>query len=201
MNNKELCRSSIAPCIKQLPSLKNASEDFWNLIKRVFAYDDSNELYLKYSIIYLMQPNDYGLLEIDRINLQIEQILGSKEGKCIARPHPRQENILNSVIYMDYSRDIWELLCVDKISDNHILISMCSTAQLIPKMLFNKEPYLIFTYKLFKNVLPNEVYNKIENMVENIKSVYQDKTKIYVPTNIEEVQMCLKIEGINGKKY
>lgn len=190
VNNKELCRSIVAPVIKQLPQMQYASKDFWNLLKRVFSYEN-DEVYARYHVVYLMQPNDAAIPKIDKLNSEIEGVL-SKE-RCVARPHPRQGNIEISGMCMDYSRSMWELLCAEKISDNHVLVSMCSTAQLMPKMLFGKEPYLIFTYQLFKEELPEKTYGKIEEVVKSIRSEYVDSRKICVPKDLEEFKQCLEI--------
>lgn len=199
VNNKELCKSTVAPCIEQLPSLQDASEEFWDLIKRVFGYKNS-EVYAKYPFVYLMQPRD-GRSEIfEEINSEIEKILAKRKEKCIVRLHPRQQEADVKGMKTDCDRNIWELLCAEKISNQHLLIGMCSTAQLIPKMLFNKEPYLLFTYRLYRNVLLENEFKRFEDNIENIRMVYSEPEKIFLPDSYEELEQCLKIGELQIEK-
>ena len=65
-----------------------------------------------------------------------------------------------------------------------------STALFTPKMLYNKEPYLIFLYK----ILGIELFNA-NKLIRNLKSTYSNPEKIMLVENIEELfEIVSKLE-------
>lgn len=192
VNNKELCKSTTAPVIKQLPKLQDMDETFWGVIKRVFAYKEE-ELYDKHKFVYLMQPYEEKNTEkYDELEKEIESIICQTNENCIVRVHPRQKDKRISGMHMDTSGNMWELLCADKITDEHILLGICSTAQIVPKMLFDKEPYLIFIYHLFGDVYTAEKIKAWDEIVKSIRGVYSKPDKIYVPESMEALKEYLE---------
>ncbi len=88
------------------------------------------------------------------------------------------------------------------------MISGFSAAALNPKFVFDKEPYIILTYKLFEKGLMDEMthlpYNQQEEMLgKMLLDAYREKSKIYLPETLEELienlhEINEKIEN-NGK--
>ena len=63
---------------------------------------------------------------------------------------------------------------------------------LTPKLIAGKEPYLIFLYKILlekKCIL----YTDNEKMINKVRELYIDKTKIFVPENMKELQNIIKL--------
>ena len=99
----------------------------------------------------------------------------------IVRPHPRDRNLTRyKGFVIDESKCLWEMRIANIDIENKVLISDFSTAQITPKMLFDKEPILIFTEYLNQEEKGTINPESIE-MIENIKKNYRDKKRIIVP--------------------
>ena len=86
---------------------------------------------------------------------------------------------------MDTVNNMWELECINTITDKHILVSFFSTVQFSPKMIANKQPYVIFLYKLFLSNLDGLEIPGFEEMIQQLKDKYVHK----------------RIEVLKNKKY
>ncbi len=121
-------------------------------------------------------------IEFDILNT----IAQNSRDDLIVRVHPRQK----AEIYKEYFRDeinnLWELECEKQITDEHILISAFSTAQVMPKLLGGKEPTIIFLFKIFG------CYDDCMKIVEKMVNMYQNKEKIYIPESINELERIIK---------
>ena len=81
--------------------------------------------------------------------------------------------------------------CLSNITNEHILVGDCSNAQFSPKILANKEPYLIFAYRLFYSYHDLEDPNNYEKQIDRIRKAYSRKDKILIPKNVEELRNAL----------
>lgn len=85
---------------------------------------------------------------------------------------------------------------------NKVLIAKNSTALLYPKQLFDQEPYLVFTYRLYDYYHENgdEI---TDNYIASLKSLYKNKDKIIVPNTFYELENKLKrvYEHILDQRY
>jgi hypothetical protein len=99
------------------------------------------------------------------------------------------------------SNDLWELICARQITDNHVLISGYSTAQFSPKFLYNKEPWLIFTFKLYTGFFSDQKIESMQEVIERIRNGYENKEKLLIPKNVEELKEALvRIDHIQKKE-
>ena len=74
------------------------------------------------------------------------------------RKHPRDEWSPKN-IKLESSKD-WEVLC-ETVNESSVFISLGSTALQSPKYLYNKEPYIVLTYKLHPEI-SNEFIQSFE---------------------------------------
>ncbi len=186
VNNKEFCKSTISKNIEQLPVL-NKDNKAIDIIKKVFSYN-SDSLLKDHKLIILEQPlesreNYNGVKFIDIIKQ-----LDIKSFNPLVRLHPRQKDLVYEDIDMDNINNMWEIECIENITDKHILLSFFSTVQFSAKMLGNKEPYVIFIYKLLLNRLDGNEIPWFNEMIDQLKEKYSDSSKIFVPENIEELK-------------
>lgn len=56
-----------------------------------------------------------------------------------------------------------------------------------PKLIYDKEPIVVFTYKLYG--IKNE---NIVNVVKRLKNFYRDKSRIICVNDTNEFEKCLK---------
>lgn len=196
INNKEFCDSTISNSYIQFPRYPFKDKEKNKIIGNVFDY--SNELKSNNRIIYLTQP----LTEISRNiydkNNEIEKIIFKNRRNITIRIHPR-DKIKRTNQNINISKaNLWELVCANEVNKNHILISYCSTAQIIPKIMFNKEPYIIFLYKLIYKELSDKLKTKFNSIVDKVTDIYNEKNKVIIPKSQQElIEIINKLESEN----
>ena len=179
--------------IKKLPKRKSENNIFYN---QIFEYRD-NALYNSHKFVYLGTPY-YGL---KKLMLNPNDAIDDLEDKCrfivdsamkvpkktnfIYRAHPIEnidEDYYKEFCEFDICNNMWEIECQNTITDNHILVSFFSTASFTPKMLYGKEPYVIFLYK----ILGVEFFNADE-LVCSLQSTYSNPQKVILVENLDEL--------------
>nr|MCR5598170.1 hypothetical protein [Lachnospiraceae bacterium] len=105
-------------------------------------------IYKERKIVYFPQKIQEIGGDDEKINdrsIKICETIDDIGTEFVIRPHPRDKNISwksnNGVI--DQVGEQWECICMDDITDDHILIGSYSTAQFTPKFYFDKEPWVI----------------------------------------------------------
>lgn len=169
-----------------------------NLIVEIPKIDENykNELlqmFSKYALIENNKKTIYWLSQIasvDNLNSQINESIKYLEKfkeNVIYCPHPR--NKVKNIYEFDepIKGQMWELKVLNMDINNICLVSSYSTALITPFILYKKQPYLLFTYKL----LGSEINDKLDIVVERIANKYDDKNKIMVPKNISEYKECI----------
>ncbi len=114
-------------------------------------------------------------------------------------PHPR--NPENDTIFLGSDpRQIWELQVLNtKDVEDKLIISVHSTACLTPKILFDKEPYVILLYRMvIRHDWP--YYAMMEKVVDAFVGKHRDPEKVMRPETIEEYEECLKRYFASKKK-
>lgn len=187
INNLNVCKSTVARDIRQLPKVDFSNIELRHEIYKVLGNVDLD--YTKLQIVYLAQPFSAPYAVTTQKTDDILNLI--KKYKYIYRPHPREKQIYCNPSLVDNGENLWELICADQISDNHILIGRCSTAQLAPKWFFNKEPYLIFTYKFFAEETSKAHISVFDKLCTEIKCLYSDPNKIFVVESIEQLDEVL----------
>ena len=193
-NNPQLCYPGFCDCILPLPPFNLQCDPVYrNLLNSIFSYS-GGKLYEKSRIIYLNQPLSERKLDNNTLSKE-EGILVSlflyKE-ELLIRMHPRSTPPL---FYLpdkiDKNTDLWELLAADVIQNRHVLIGCFSTTQFVPKLLFDKEPYIIMTYKL---LIPkhDRNYQEISNFECKIRCLYRHSEKIFSPSSLSELENILR---------
>lgn len=97
----------------------------------------------------------------------------------VYRPHPRERNLPES-IPVESEPGSWELRTMSEVDNNTCLLSICSTAMGIPKMLFGKEPTLVFLHRL---LLPKGASARAttEAYAERLRCAYTDPARVIIP--------------------
>ncbi len=176
-NNKE---------IRPLPVIKSNAA-YLEICKKIFGYKRNN-LYYDHNFIYLrtITSEIHGLKQLDEETFFIDEIYS----RMLIRSHPRESHEKNSRVIKDEINNLWELEVLHSVSNNHVLISYFSTAQFIPKILCNTEPYLIFTYKIWK-MKPDSEYLRMDKLINRLRKAYTQPDKIYVPESMDVYYKCI----------
>ncbi len=164
-------------------------------INRIFNYKES-DLYRNGKVVFantvvedLDKNGSTGFEDTEKSS--VKTIDSVCHDDLVVRLHPRELKLdLFTGMTIDNVNNMWELLCKHDITDDHILISMLSTTQFTPKLLYDLEPYLIFTFALYPN--RDEVYDKNMMLINNLKDLYRNPEKIYVVEKTEEVSDILR---------
>lgn len=184
LNNPEMCLYDPGCDIRKIPQLSELSDIYQNAVYRVFNYQLSNDVP---RMVFLTFPYWERNLDEKQVN-DINSIIYKHSKELIVRNHPREKRERVPGIRYDDSGILWELKCDNEITDDNILIAFCSTAQLTPKMLYDREPFLVFLYKLFDC----DWIDGYVKLVEEIRMAYRDKTKIFIPDSLNDLDVLLK---------
>ncbi len=154
-------------------------------MQQVFGYTE-NTLYAQCRRVYLTQPLAETAAGGDAAATE-RSILEKFGNDTVIRVHPRQDTQTYAAHTLDTYRNMWELECARQITDDHTLVGAFSTAQFIPKMLYDKEPTVIFLYKLFGNAFENA-----DVMIDTLRGMYTHPEKIVVAESLEELDAFLQ---------
>ena len=187
VNNAEMCQSKVAEKTIQLPKWNDQNPAF-PVVCRLFDFNAQSMVSQK-KVIFLERPFE----EYPKYNgLSPEELLmdlGLAKDSLV-RIHPRSGRRYNEVL-VDYGDNMWELECLSNITNEHILIGDCSNAQFSPKILANKEPYLIFAYSLFYDDMEKKVLDFYNKQIARIVEAYDEKDKIIIPKDLNELRDAL----------
>lgn len=171
---------------------------------RIFEYK-SNDLYSSNRFVYLGVP--YRGLRTLMANPDLAEKVGKNlERKCkslvdramkalkgarfIYRVHPIEEidnSFYDGFCTLDRYKNMWEIECQNSLTDDHVLMSFFSTASFTPKLLYGKEPYLIF----LDNMTGFEFLNS-GDFIRGLKSLYRNPKKIMQPKSEDELFEIIK---------
>lgn len=193
LNLKEISLSKSA-LVNSLPS--NA-EKVLRILRKIQTPGISHN-YANYKFIYLGVPfyglNDLqpsGLDSVKSIDIICERINAIvfetiSKSKSIYRKHPLETMTkVPDFIEEDLGNQTWELSCCD-LEGSQVLINYFSTAAFTPKLMYDREPSVLFLYKLAGLELLNA-----DNLIDNLRKIYRDKSKIMIPSNNEELMSFL----------
>ena len=180
-----ICRSTAADEICALPAM---NPEFLQIAYRVF---DIGEAATGKEILFLSQPAD-GQGAWAEAMAKMSQILDPWKDRIVVRMHPRDTAYeLYSNFTIDARGDMWELKTTQMDLDKTVLIGYYSTAQMTPKMLYDKEPWLIFVCHIMNVSSPEEMAN-VDQGIEKIRQLYTNKDRIIVPRTAEELKAALE---------
>lgn len=92
----------------------------------------------------------------------------------------------------------FEVLLAKQNMGNKVLICNYSTACLNAKFIFDQEPTIIFLYNLLET---DERRNEISILISKLKSLYVNKSKIYIPNSIQEFFVILRDQAKKSFNY
>ena len=181
--------------INKIRKIPNVDDTILELYKKIF---NVTENYYNKKIFWFCQnlEND----EYKKLVNNLLSILRKYKEETIIRPHPRYPGAFDMEGFdVDLKNDSWEIeaLNIEDIQDK-LLISVHSTACFTPKMLFNREPYILLFYKLFDRQV-SFANDNFDMMIDKIINSYSNKEKIMIPNTVEEFKECLeKFDKIKG---
>lgn len=111
----------------------------------------------------------------------------------VYRKHPRDTRSYGDRL-LDRIKD-WEAYCGSIDSERTVLISDASTASVIPKLMYDKEPFLVFLHYAATGQKSQD-NQAVENFLEKFRETYSDKSRIIMPTSMSEYDaVCRQINA------
>lgn len=192
VNDKGSCKSTTADNILQLPIWKNTSEKYRSMVRKIFFDEESTKHYRDHRIVYLEQ-NDIS----EKEQQEVLGALSCYAEQCILRMHPwfRRDN-LDYCLATDDSSCMWEMICEKYIRDDSVLVNVCSTSSITPKIIFDREPVIIYTYRMYNMSADGHQFGDF--FVNMMRKRYNHPERIYAPRNVHELEDILKAVAVNG---
>lgn len=182
LNDKRLYLGNDIKKVIDIPKFNN---DYLNSLKEKF-----NDLLFKEKDRKIYWIGQY--LKDDTVNNTINSVLSMYGDDVIYCPHPRFKLEETSRIKSLENNKLWELSALDiKNMEEKVFVSLFSTAIFSSKLLYDKEPYVVFCSKLIANK-EDEHIKKIQKIIDIFKTTYRDPNKVFIPNNKEEF-----IEALN----
>ena len=185
-------RDTAAQLVPLMP-MCSSNQVFQASLETVFGYNNCS-LYDQCKVVYLTQPLETIFENCERLK-DIEngllETLTESGISFVVRKHPKHRDCSFGDVREDENNDLWELICAKQITDEHMLISCYSTAQFSPKMLFGKEPWLIFVHRLYSDFFDEDKLLEMDKMIGKLKSCYKDKHKILAIQSVNELRDTL----------
>ena len=138
----------------------------------------SDKVLEKNRLIYFSQPwkkdNVTVSKDFNEIEMRVRSIINEHNGMLRLHPRDKEENTKGKI---DPGKSQWELRCGWELTDDHILVGAFSTAQFTPKWLYDKEPFVIFTFDMiFKE--QSEFKNRVDELICEFAKTYRDPDKV-----------------------
>lgn len=183
--------------IKKIPPVSRNNIEFTELVTKLWTFKE-----MDFHAMYMEQPyNEVIGAEYDTREKQIFEIIEKyfKNDELIVRIHPRSKDKFADK-YKDTNYAPYEAILLNYNVEKKIIISTFSTACLTPKMMFNQEPLVILTYKLYPSFLKKyEEIDKIDAFINKFKMSYRENKYVQVPNTIEEFEEILR--ELRGESY
>ena len=182
--------------VYQLPNF-NKNEKVRSALKEIFEITDDKgirEPVIIFDVLrerVLSPENDKRVVELyDRLRREFG------DDKVIVKRHPRDSREYDEAIRSyPYPTIPFEIICLASDPSKMILISLLSTATIMPKLLFDEEPETVLLYHLYRRENGND--EDRDRFFELTRRTYRDPDTIKIPDTEEELDRI--IEEIKGR--
>ena len=185
--------------LKKSPYLSTDME-FTDLLENIFHYRKELPLYKRYIYFGQAFAQDYENPEFENIEGNCFKIFAEilDYDDLSIKKHPRNTSDICDEFGSIHTLAPWEC-CINELDDieNRVIISISSTALITPKLMCDKEPYLIVLAKLYAKELKKiyterNYYDKLIELFEQVKVLYRDSNKVFIPESMDELKTILK---------
>lgn len=102
--------------------------------------------------------------------------------------HPASLETTYNAIKLDYLQNInFEIIGLKQTFENKVFFSCLSSAAILPKIIFDEEPYVIMLYRLFDSKVDDE----LDKVFCNVQNEYKNN-KFFIPNNNNELKQVLE---------
>ncbi len=192
LNNPGLCRFYLSDKPVRIPGLSEIDPEKADMIRTVFGYKRNPQYEGRRLVCLAGAYQDMAGVKGDGdILKRILETLEGYDTVTILRDHPRNLHPPDTGLLRDESGNSWELTCEDVINDGVILLARNSTALFIPKLMYDREPQIIFTQNIYRKTVKNGAEKTGNDPVAMMKELYRYKDRIHAPGDIKELKAVL----------
>ena len=182
--------------VKRIPHIDLDNEKIYDFFVKDMSniYEQDLLPYVKKDILFITMGNSKWIPDcegqlIPMISALVDNV---NTNNVIIKTHPNNTSNrlqfakqFEDIVYVDRGNQLLEYIYPNIDIENKLLITYASSSAMYVKSMFNKEPYVILTYRLFHQYHERGDINA-EKYYEDMKNLFDDKTKIYVPNTIDE---------------
>ena len=184
----EMCNTELSKRILKLPAVDTRRKDLMDVYQTTF--DMVNDRYRE-KYIFLSQRLLGLNIEMNLPEFVYRVFHDAGIEKYCYRLHPAEADFsLTKNEAYSLPDEMWELLCSNYVDNKKVLITINSSAAFSPFKLYDKEPYVVFIYRVVG--LKGDDLDVSEDLVKTLKTFYSDPSKIIVPNNRCELVETLK---------
>lgn len=183
---------------KQLPKMNSHNQICLNILKKLSYCMDSTE-YQTRNIYYFVQdqynkPSQKMILTtyldiltqtFDPLQVIIKEHPNSIAGYC------SHSECQNTDLFVDTRLYLFEAMLLNIDINAKVFIARDSSSLIYPKFMFDAEPYVIFTYKLYPEYYINNII-EMDRLSNGLISSYVNKEKVLIPSDISEFKYMLE---------
>ena len=186
-----MSRKMKIPVLK-IPDIDCNDSKLKSMINTVFSFRKEYEI--SENIIFFEQPMN----SIKGLNEKIRSVADEVlTNNYIVKLHPRSNSKSYEGHKIYQNNDVpWEVISLNSDIEHKVLISYFSTAGVTNKILFNKEPVIIFLFELQELKELYQLSNETINFVHSFTELYLDQGKIHLPQNMDQLKEILSNQKI-----
>lgn len=185
--------------VEKIPAINSATKELIESMFGLEALQQGGNTLGGYPCIFLSEPNSIEMKEredaiaYDAQEDAIMDALAEAVGleNMIIKVHPIDPHFKKKGIATFYSKFPMESLLLTMNCENKTFVSSMSTAMLTPKLLFDYEPRLVFTYKildpLIRRFLTDDAQRqRYYDFIQGVMGMYRDQSRVAAPENMAE---------------
>jgi len=158
---------------------------------RLFNFNREDGEFSGREILFLDQP--YGEDVLEKSGKILKAIADISGRDVTVKLHPRNDNVSQYDGYEIYKgKSPLEIINMNFDLSEAVFVSVISTACFTPKLIYDREPYIILLYKLINNEEILKINGASFAFAERVKKAYRNPERFFVPETEAELLEILK---------
>ncbi len=187
--------------VLQLPKF-NQNEKVLEHLKAIFEIDDSKGIREPVVILDALKEACLSKKDDERLVRFYDRLQAEfGDENLIVKRHPRDYRTYeNPIRTYPYPTMPFEIICLASDPQNMVLITLLSTATIMPKLLLDAEPEIVLLYHLYDRLEGND--EDRDAFFDHMRQIYSEPEKIVIPDTEEEMDQVIEAirEKIASKK-
>lgn len=159
--------------------LQKIGEDnlFCDIINTLF--ERKNKInYADVNVIYLTHKNEFNISQYTDITEKILKRVDDDSKVIKLNPLDSADEysrlVENYNYKIDSSSEAWEIIAKNKLNSDKVLMGVFNTSLFTPKLMFDIEPNIVFTYREYSKYLNINLLQEFDRLATRLKCLYRD---------------------------